>query len=310
MDNRRLALVAGLGIVELWIVGLMARSVSGGHGSGFSTSAANLPYAASGAGGSRMAKTLETGPSPHVVIDDEDATLAVTVRAGTTVSLTEESRADSWVRGDNRPATMEKTDDGVRIARPSGGLVVSIGSVRRQLGVVVPPGAHLDVENAGSTTVAGLRADATVHSDDGSIVVTDVRGALDIKTDDGRIELHDVAGPSIAVNSDNGRIVFDAVRADEVAVSTDNGRIEVARSLLRGGKIETDSGRIALGLDARSDVTVNARASSGRVSALPPLSVSGGDDDDAPAVIRVGNGSGRLEVGSDDGSITVSAVGV
>jgi DUF4097 and DUF4098 domain-containing protein YvlB len=106
-------------------------------------------------------------------------------------------------------------------------------------------------------------------------------------------------------------VTFDGVRADRVAISTDNGRIDVVRSVLRNGKIQTDNGRIRLALDPNSDVTVSAHTSSGKVVAEAPLTVvSGGDDDDAPSTIRVGNGAGRLEVGSDDGSITVAAGGV
>jgi len=312
MNNRRLALVAGLAVVELWIVGMMIRSV-GGHESGFPAHG-SAPFAA-GAGAwalaaGRAPKTVETGSSPHVIIEDDGAALAISVRPGTTVEVNEERRLGGWVHGSLPALRIEKTPDGLSITQPEGGMTVAFGSAERRLAVVVPPAARVDVEAAASIAAAGLRAPATLHSDDGAIVLSDQRGAVTLKTDNGRIELRDVDASSVDVGSSNGRVVFDRVRADRVAVVTDDGRVDVTRSLLLGGKIQTDSGRIRLGLDPKSNVTVNAHASSGRIVAEPPLAVvSGGGDADAPATIRVGTGAGRLDVDSDDGSITVLAGG-
>jgi DUF4097 and DUF4098 domain-containing protein YvlB len=315
MNNRRWAIVAGLGVVEVWIIGLMIRSIGGaGHESDLAPPPAPVPFGApmpAGAAG-RTSKTLETGSAPHVVISDDAATITISVRAGTTVAVVEDRRGGSWFHHGSSPsASIVKTSDGVSITQTEGSLAMSFGSAARRLDVVVPPAAHVEVQAASSITASGLRAAATLHSDDGSIVLSDQRGAVELKTDNGRIELNDVEGPSVDVGSDNGRVVFDRVRTDRVAVVTDNGRIDVSRSRLRGGKIQTDSGRIRLGLVPDSDVTVSARASSGKIVAEPPLTIaSEGSDSDAPATIRVGNGSGRLEVASDDGSITVLAGGV
>jgi hypothetical protein len=312
MNNRRWAIIAGLGIIELWILGLMVRSVHGSRESGYAMPDARVGFAspAAAAGGSRTERTLETGPAPHVTIDDDDAVLTVSVRPGTAVSVIEERRVRGWVRGGDQPLSIERTSDGVSIERSSG-IAVAFGSIERRLDVVIPPGTDLDVQNAGTTTLSGLRADASLHSDNGSVIVSDHRGALTVKTDNGRIELHDIAGPSVDVSSDNGRVIFDGVRTDAVAIETDNARIEIARSVLRGGKIQTDNGRIRLALDPSSNVTVTAHAASGKVIAEAPLhAVRTGDDDDAPSTIQVGSGAGQLEVGSDDGSITVLAGGV
>jgi hypothetical protein len=313
MTNRRVAIVVGLGVVELWIVGLTLRSVGLAGPSRPAASNAASPIAASPAEpDSQGLKSVETGASPHVVIDDEDATLTVSVRPGSSVVVSDQTRISGWMQGASRPVSIARTSDGLRIFRPDSGLSVSMGFVRRRLDVIVPPQARVDVQNAGSMTVSGLRADVTLHTDDGTVVVRDVRGNVEVKTDDGRIELDDVGGPAVDVATDNGRVTFDRVEADTVAVSTDDGRVDIGRSLLRGGKIQTSNGRVQLGLDPRSDVTVSARASSGRVIAQPPL-VRGGsanDDDDVPATIRVGAGRGHLDVASDDGSITVAAGGM
>ena len=310
MNNRRMALVAGLGVVELWVVGMMIRSVGGGHDANFPGRPQD-PFAAGASGlaarGGRTAKTFETGAAPHVVISDDEAALTISVRPGTTVDVREDRRIGGWFHGSRPRLNIEKTADGLSITQAGDGISVAFGSVQRRLDVVVPPATRIEVKAAASIAASGLRSAATLHSNDGSIDVSDQHGALTLRTDNGRIELHDVDAPSVDVGSDNGRVLLDRVRADRVSIATEDGRIDVVRSLLLGGKIRTDSGRIRLGLDSKSNVTVNARASSGRVSVEPPLVlVGGGDGADAPATIRVGGGAGRLDVGSDDGSIAVA----
>jgi hypothetical protein len=319
-----MAIVAGLAVVELWIVDLMIQSLSCGASAGSAAAASQAPVSAAGASSGAFTsglsghsvRTFTTGRAPHVVIDDDGATLGVTVRPGTTVDVSEETQASGWVQGQGGRATIERTSDGLRIVRSGPGLVVSLGLVRRRLDVVVPPETQLEVKNAGSMSITGLRADARLHSDDGSITVADMRGNVTVKTDDGRIDLDDVAGSTIDCNSDNGRITLDRVDADAVTITSDDGRIDATRSRLSSGKIQTSNGRIRLVLDPRSDVTIRAQTSSGKVIAQAPLTAqassngSDDDDDDAPSTIRVGSGAGHLEVGSDDGSITIAAQGV
>ncbi len=303
MRNRRWAIIAGLGVVELWILGLIVRSIAGGHSAGVMPGAAMSAPQPAGA-----MRTFQVGAAPSVVIDDEDALVNVTVRSGTTV-LVDERVAHGWSH--TQALSVEQTADGVRISQASGGLGLMFGSPARRLDVVVPPQARLEVVNAGSTTLTGLRADARVHSDDGSVTVTDHRGELVVTTDNGRIELHDVIAAAVEAATDNGRISLDRVRADKVSVRSDSGRVEVSDSLLRAGKISTDDGRVELGLQAQSDVTVNAQTASGRVSAQAPLTIAtaAGDDAEAPRTIRVGDGAGSLEVHSDSGSIDVRSAG-
>jgi hypothetical protein len=306
MANRRRAIIAALSIVELWILGLMIRSVSGGGGreSSFASAAAMQPAG--------FDRTIETGSTPRVVIDDDDAALTVTVRVGTAVEVRERIRARGWgMRDAKRESTVEKTADGVRVTGPDGIIIAGAGSVSRALDVVVPPGATLEVKNAGATSVAGLTGEATLHIDDGDIIVTRHSGPLTASTGNGHIELRDVAAPAVDVSTDDGRIDFYGVEADDVSATTDNGRIEIVRSVLRSGKIKTDNGRIRLGLDPRSNVTVSAQTSDGKIDVRAPLSATrASDDDDAPSLIRIGGGGGHLDVGSDDGSITVFAGGV
>ena len=310
MRNRRLAIIAGLGVVELWIVGLMLRSVAGGHDAGALITSAQIGSASPAPARDGGARTIETGSAPDVVIDDEGATLTVTALTGASVAVRNRSE-HGWFDHHEAPLRIEKTSGGVQILRAPGDAGIMFGSPRRELDVVVPPQARLEVRNAGAMVVSGLRADAVLHSDDGSVRVRDNRGDLRVSTDNGRIELSDVEASYVEAGSDDGRITFDRVRADRVAVSTDNGRIEVQRSRLRGGKIQTDNGRVTLGLDPHSDVLISAKTESGKISAASPLIVTGsGEEDDAPATIRVGSGSGALDVASSDGSISIRSGGM
>ncbi len=312
--NRRWAVIAGLGVVELWVVGLIVRSIAGGghHAVEAAVPAAPAVYTSPAFTRADIDRTILTSNAPSVIIDAAGFALNVAVRAGRTVSVRELGRGHGWMRENEQPLDIRQSAGGVTILRPGNDTdVMFFGSNERRLEVIVPPDARLDVRNAGATTVAGLRADATLHSEDGSIMVSDHAGALHVTTDDGSIELVNVAGSAIEAGSHDGHITFDRVRADRVAVTAGDGSIDIVRSLLHGGKIQTEDGRVALGIDPLSNVTISASSSSGEVNAQTPLqATAGGDDDDAPKSIRIGDGYGRLDVGSDDGSISIRTSGV
>jgi DUF4097 and DUF4098 domain-containing protein YvlB len=103
------------------------------------------------------------------------------------------------------------------------------------------------------------------------------------------------------------------VRAGTLSVEADNGRIDGSAVSADGGKIATDNGRINLGLAQDNNITVTAHASSGKVIAKMPLAfdplAGDGDNDEQPRTLRLGNGTGKLEVSSGNGTITISMGG-
>jgi len=259
-------------------------------------------------------KSFETGPAPHVYIDDASAALTVTVKPGSRVSVSEQSSSSGWMHREDSSFSVTPVSDGLRIVRTTtSSTMVMFGSFRRTLDVTLPPGARLEVANAGNTEIAGLRESADIHTDNGHVIVSDHRGKLVATSDNGRIELHDVDGPSVTATSDNGRIILAGVRAGTLSVEADNGRIEGSGVSTGGGKIATNNGLINLGLAQGNDIIVTAHASSGKVRAETPLAfepaAGDADDDDQPRTLRLGNGMGKLEVSSDNGSITISLGG-
>ncbi|GAC1401850.1 MAG: hypothetical protein NVSMB64_00710 [Candidatus Velthaea sp.] len=315
-NNRRYAVIAALVVVELIIVSAMVRSFDsiGAHRAYASGMPFEFGSPAVAAPGGHTTATVETTATPHVVIDDDLADLTIAVKPGSSVHVDEQMTRRGFARG--MPETrliVEKTSDGVRIARADRhvGLHFMMGPIERRLDVSLPPGAHVEVLNAGRTEAAGLRERASFHTDNGAIIVHDHRGDVDATSSNGRIQLRDVDGSTIGATTDNGRVELDQVRANEIAVHTDNGRIVTTRTTIAGGKMETSNGRIELGFGRNTNLTVTAHSSNGKVRAEAPLAAVAADgaDEDQPRTITIGNGSGRLEVTSDNGSITIKSLG-
>lgn len=302
-----------LSVVELAIVGAMFHAIGFSHGSSheFRPHFGSPAFAANAH--EDFNKTFEINATPSVYIDDSEAAVTVSVKPGSAVSVREQSAHSGWIRGEDTTLDVAQDDKGVRIVRAEKmPTLVMFGSLHRTLDVVVPPGAHVQVANAGNISLTGLRENATLRSENGSIKVYDHHATIVATSSNGRIELHDVSGPSVTASSDNGRIVLDKVQADALFVHADNGRITGSSVTTRGGTVQANNGRITLGLAQDSDVTVTAQASSGHVVAKAPLAfepqTTTGDEDDngQPRTVRVGNGTGKLQVSSDNGSITIS----
>jgi DUF4097 and DUF4098 domain-containing protein YvlB len=309
--------VAVLSVAELAILSSMVHAAGFGHrSSGFAPHFGfGAPVFAATRRAEQFNKSFETGPAPHVYIDDESAELTVTVRAGSSVAINEQSSGSGWMREESSTFNVTSAPDGLRIVRTtkSSTRMMMFGSFRRTLAVTVPPGTRLEVANAGSTDVSGLREGADIHSDNGHVIVSDHRGRLVATSDNGRIELHDVDGPTVTATTDNGRVLLTGVRAGTLSVEADNGRIDGSAVSADGGKIATDNGRINLGLAQDNNITVTAHASSGKVIAKMPLAfdplAGDGDNDEQPRTLRLGNGTGKLEVSSGNGTITISMGG-
>jgi len=305
--NRRTAIVTVLIVVQLVIVGAMFRSFD-------SIGALFSPKVAEAAVSDRVMKTLDVDGAAHVAIDDDTADITIAVGPDARVAVDEET-TQRGASDDRTPLVIQKTPDGVRIARAASHnhfhFQFHFGRVERALRVTVPINSRIDVLSARNIAVAGLQSTVSLHSDNGKIAVRDHRGDIEATSDNGMIDLRDVAASNITASADNGRIVLTNVHTKALSVSSDNGRIEASRTLATSGKVESSNGRVELGFDRGADLTVTATTSSGKVHATAPLSAIAPDgaDDDHPRTVKIGNGSGQLEVTSDNGSIYISSTG-
>ncbi len=192
--------------------------------------------------------------------------------------------------------------------------------------ITAPPETRVVIANAGDITLTGLRADATVtsgahfHPGDG-ISIRDFRGSLTATSPDGTIDITDADCPQLRVASSNGRVTLTRVRAAQIFASSSNGRVEGTGLQLRDGRVASSNGRGVAGLRHGADTHGHGRRgqrSRGVYAVLPrpprPTCIAADDEDDddgasAARTVRIGAGSGRLDVRASNGSIDLSQEG-
>ena len=141
------------------------------------------------------------GGTPHVVVDVSD--VPVTVQTGTAAAVhVPGHRAQVGVPTTPRTARSSpcRPADGVRITASDTSDVH--GSFERVLQSTVPPGAQVEIANAGAPSArAGSRAKLVAHVKDGAIHVGNHRGDLDVTTASGAVELVDVQADAIVART-------------------------------------------------------------------------------------------------------------
>ena len=100
------------------------------------------------------------------------------------------------------------------------------------------------------------------------------------------------------------------VDARKIDASSSDGRVDGTDLLLHDGRVTSSDGRVSLRFAAGADTTVNATVDDGHIDVTGFGTTPAGDDDSRSAqTIRVGAGSGRLDVHAGDGSIYLSQEG-
>jgi putative adhesin len=311
----RSTLIGALVVVELALVGAAIRS--------FSCNLTPRPAGALGWDGggkagpaaTRLDRRLATGPAPHVVVDVKDVRVVIVAGADPVVRVVEQVKRLGWVSGDVPRIAVEQTGDGVRVSSPAdSGLHVMVGGLEHVVRLTVPAGARVEVSgDDGAVEASGLRARFTARTGDGSIHVRNQRGDLDVRSGDGAIALTDVQAAEVTARTADGRLTLSRVAAERLTAGTADGRIEARDVRLAEGAITTKDGRVHVAYTPDSDAVLTARTRDGRIDLPAGLSESGpasaGDDGDVvrhERVVRLGEGRGRFEISSSDGSITIS----
>jgi hypothetical protein len=293
---QRGTLIAVLIGVEVALVAMMAQAISPG------SQAASMPNLHRSAGHGAAAYTFTAGAHPEVTVDIGYADLTVYQRSepGIAVNVT----ASGWHGfGSSAPVISAKQDGaGVSIIA-----AVSPGWTwgdDRMVTIAVPPGTRLNVQNAGNIKATGLRERASFKS-----------------IGNGAIVIEDYNGPALTVATSNGRVTMHNVIAPQLDAASSNGRVEGTALQVRDGRIDSSNGRVSLGFMPGTDTTVTAATSNGHINVsgftVVPATVvkhaddDDGDDDDARTAktIRVGAGSGRLDVHTSNGSIYLNQEG-
>jgi hypothetical protein len=291
-------LIAGLIVVELAIIGEAVVAVRGGE--------AATPYAQQGdartASGSRLIeggphKVFAAGAQPRLTIDIGYADLTILTSKAPQIDVSLSASPVSGLFQATAPITATEDGETIRIAttRAHGW---STGD-DRMVTVLVPPETQVTVVNGGDIKVDGLRAQASIHS-----------------VGNGSVSVEDYDAPALHVVTSDGPIILHQIVAARIDVASRNDTVEGTALQVRDGTVESD-GRVMLGFATGADTLVSAQASDGKISLsgfadAQSLSSGGKSSEDgglSSRTVRVGAGSGHLDVHSSDGDIDLAQEG-
>jgi len=286
--------IAALFVVELAILSEAVIAIRGGVGP------MPGPFAdMQGPSGDRLAEggphqTFDVGAHPALTVDIgyADLTILTTQRSRVDVSVSG-SRAFGIFRA-KTPLTAREDGDTVRIAASDTGKW-SMGD-DRMVTVLVPPETQVTVINAGDIKANGLRGEASFNS-----------------IGNGSLTVDDFDGPALHVASADGPIVLREIVAPRLEATSSDDHIDATSLQVRDGTVESD-GPVTLGFASGTDATVNAETSNGRIrvsgfNADTAAAHKGSDDDAWSQTLRVGAGTGHLDVHSNDGDIRLAQEG-
>lgn len=287
MRYSRTGIVAVLLAAEVFIGAAIVWVLGGGH-AGWPVQAAGFHSV------SQQGKTyspIDAGSAPHVVIDDPDSRVVITASTDGKVHVTDDSHRFGWVWGTTpAPLSVERTADGVSIRRGDGRLhtVAIFGVDFQHTEIALPPASALEIQRCGGAEISGVTGSLAAHSVDGSISLSGVH-ASDIK-----------------LTSDDGGLRFNDVNAPAIDATTNDGSIRATALSVNGGRLQTNDGSIRVSL-ADANLTVHAHTGDGSIRVNGQRVARDGDSDAAD--YQFGQGSGSLQVSTQDGSIHISTNG-
>jgi DUF4097 and DUF4098 domain-containing protein YvlB len=158
----------------------------------------------------------------------------------------------------------------------------------------------------GDVEIEDLDGDLTLTAEDGDVRIADsATGAAKISLEDGDLTVLDSAG-SFNLRSSDGDLRLERVRARRLLVRTDDGGLEAA--LLDAGEFDLDvrtgDGQVVLDLDPAISASFTIRTGDGSIRVDLPGVVEMAKEN-GRASGRIGDGSGRIEISTDDGRVVL-----
>jgi len=300
----RSSLVAMLIAAEIVIVGVAIYAVRGAH------SVHSADFVA------RPIAPIDAGTSPRIAVDDAESRIEVAVSSDQLVHVKDLTSTGGAFFGDRVTVAqldVKRVADGVSISRPKSdgfGMHFQMGWFERRVEIDVPAGSHVEIARCAGAEITGIEGGVAVTSQDGRIVLADLTGAVQANSDDGSISATRIRGDDLALQSADGRLELIDVSASSLDAQTKDGSIEARDLSIAGGTqphavLHTDAGSIRVALAARADLTVEASTNDGKVVVDGQSFRNAGDGDSTQHVVRLGSGSGSLQLSSDDGSIHI-----
>src|SRR5579862_2361151 len=254
---------------------------------------------------------LAAGATPHVVIDDSNSRVVVGLSNDELVHVRDLTSMHGAVfsSGPYPRLKATRTPDGVRIARADGGrLSISVfGMSVQRIEVDAPSGSRLEIARCDGADVNGIDGGVSVHSLEGHVALSDLRGSVDARSDDGYISATNVRGDRLAMESMDGHLALDNVAVASLIGTTRDGHIEAANlSVANDATLQTADGWMRVRFAPGADVTVDASTRDGKITVD---GFSSDNDSSAQRTIRLGAGTGRMKLATDDGSIHITTNG-
>ncbi len=338
MDRSRRRLVTSLVIVEIVIAVAVVRLIA----TPFGHRHHELARSAASARGHHGAvpRTFSVASAPLLVIDDDSSTFEIVSAEATATAISVDDGASDGAHA----LRIVTTPSVVTIGREH----ASTGKTSWHFGwststddmasprvvVRVPAGVRIDAKAVANLTITGHRGDVAATLDSGTVAIADIDGSIDVASSNGRVVLDRVRGERIAVAATNGRITLRGTVAGAYDVRTDNGRIDGTDVAFRGaapngsfttsngaiaiggsfpenGKyiVRSENGRIAFSPQAEASLTIDAHTENGSVNVSYPNAVVTDRDDAKSRTVRIGAGTGAVELATSNSRITIAKNG-
>ena len=186
-------------------------------------------------------------------------------------------------------------------------------------------GLDIDVSTANVRT-RSTNGRLRIDTGSGSVAVTDARGDdILIDTGSGAVEVNGLRAEDVTVDTGSGRVTGGGIVATKLGVDTGSGAITLTDVSARDIVLDTGSGRVQLDLVTQIErLVIDTGSGSVRLAVPADLSASfeidtssGGIDIDLPVRVTsrdrtsligtVGSGSGRIEIDTGSGTVSVRA---
>jgi len=114
------------------------------------------------------------------------------------------------------------------------------------------------------------------------------------------------------VTNGDGSVELTDVRTNFLTIKTGDGQIAGTGIVAGNGSIQSGDGNVALTFAPLANVTVGVKtdSSDSTVTAVSPLQLVQIGDSNSERQVRFGAGEGRLDVKTDDGSVTLARGGI
>ncbi|GAA2131826.1 DUF4097 family beta strand repeat-containing protein [Kitasatospora kazusensis] len=178
---------------------------------------------------------------------------------------------------------------------------------RAVVSLAVPAGSEVMVGTlSADVTVSGVSGKVGVHGASGGTTLVGLSGRTDANTVSGNVDAQSVSG-ELRVNSISGHLTVVAGTADKVQAKSVSGAVTLDLDVETAAEISvsTVSGPVGVRLPSLADTKVEAGTTSGDISSTFDELTVGGTWGAKKLSGQLGSGSGRLQVTTVSGAVTV-----